>query len=259
MMGRHWCAFAVFVIAALAVCVASAPASAVTADYSSITIAGENKPALYLEFSGKELRMAPTLEGLAGAKPVKATEMNSYSMDAGHVVTSYQFPELDLPISMKGVSRIRAAISLDRVRQTLARNTSREQPRMGSSFNMRCRVTKKGADGADWTYVFFVTGGAVEKSGDLAQVQSATIAAPDKLVLTIETKIEGKKARIGLRVGTGPVAQLARRTAGTAVPVISIQEVLKNGKAPSASIEVTDASGKVVHTQKGDLKKFGFT
>ena len=252
MMGRHWCAFAVFVISALAVSVASAPASAVTADYSSITIAGENKPALYLEFSGKELRIAPTLEGLAGARPVKAASMHSYNVDTGYVATSYQFPELDLPISMKGVSRIRATIVLDRVRQTLARSTSRVQPHMESRFYMQCRVAKKGADGADWTYVSNPGGATSERSGDLALAHTATIASPDRLKLTIETKIEGKKARIGLRV-------MVSGRAGISVEEFGLQEVQKSGKPAPATLEVTDASGKVVHTQKGDLKKFGFT
>ncbi len=249
MMRGQWCALGAFIIVALVISLASTPAPAAAVEYGSITIAGDQKPALHLEFRGKELRMAPTLEGLASAQPVKATKVNSYNMGPGQVMASYQFPEVGLPLSMKGVSRIRAVISLDRTVRTLSRNAPREQEPMGSGFGMQCRVTKPGAGGADWTYMFYARGsaGAQDDTG----ANTATIPVFDSLKLTIETKIEGKKARIGLRAVATGRERIKEQ--------IYLQEVQKNGKPAPATLEVADKDGKVVHTQKGDLKKFGFT
>ena len=235
------------VMLALCVSVAARPAGAV--EYGAVAVAGEEKPALYLEFKAKELRMAPTLEGLASAKPIKAAQMDSYEVGPGQVVVWYRFPETDLPISLKGVSRVRAAITLDRMRQTSARDTSGGEPRTGSGFGMECRVTKQGAGSADWTYTFYTRGSAGGENDPSANI--ATIPVLDDLKLTIETKIEGRKARIGLRPMVKGVERVKEE--------IALREVLRNGKPARASLEVTDDTGKVVHTQKGDLKKFGFT
>lgn len=249
--------FVMLALVASAAGLMAPPAQAI--EYGWVGVEGEEKPTLYLEFRGDELRIAPTPEGLAEAKPVKAVSMRSYDLGEHGTLVSYQFPELDLPIPVEGASSVKADFRLDRSQPRAGRANSPDAVIQPSFFVARFRVVKKGAGDATWTYSFHeVASPGAER--DLHEGHTVPFPTFGKTTLAIETKIEGREAAIGLRARTEDGVQVARAAGtGSLVQRVTFLQILKNGKPARASLEVSDSAGKVVHTQKGDLEKFGFT
>lgn len=238
-MRLHVSRWAVVALAAGAVL---APAAAVRAapavEDFVVRCLPDTQPAAYLRVQGRELRVAATQEGLDGATPVKATRSESFRSGPREMIQVYSFPEITLPPPAPGVTA-KARLSYQRTARAGAA-TADASPRAGLGGEFR--LTRKDDAGAMWTYVTSAFVGSEESRNE--EIPALDLPDPSKLTLSIETKIEGMEAAIGLRVKSGNAA---------------VGSILRNDKPVRARIEVLDRAGTSVHAQRGDLEKFGFT
>lgn len=230
----RWAVAALFVGALFApAAVWAAPA----VDEFSIRCLPETQPAAYLRVQGRELRVAATQEELDTATPVKAAHAESFHAGPNEMIQVYSFPEVTLPEPAPGVTA-KATLSYQRIARSRASAKASLHGGLGGEF----RLTRKDDTGATWTYITSAFASPNERPGQDAP--SLDLPDPSKLALTIETKIEGTKAAIGLRVKSGNAA---------------VSNIFKNDKPVPARLEVLNRDGKSVHAQRGDLEKFGFT
>lgn len=231
----RWAVVALFAGALLAPAVAVRAAPA--ADEFSVRCLPETQPAAYLRVQGRELRVAATQKELDSATPVKAAHTQSFQGGPKEMIQVYSFPEVTLPPPAPGVTA-KATLSYQRTARSGTSAKTIQHGGLGGEF----RLTRKDDTGATWTYVTSAFASPERRPAE--GVPALDVPDPSKLALTIETKIEGMKAAIGLRVKSGEAA---------------VSNVLKSGKPVAARIEVLDRDGKPVHSQRGDLEKFGFT
>jgi len=239
----------VAVLGALAVLATGSSPSWAASEYVRIRFLPDQEPAVYVQFTNDTLRCAASIEELATAKPVRAPRSQRFQYDAGpsEYVRGYQFPETDLPISGKGIARASAALRIFRTYRL--QRSARSQPTRSTYVAGEFRIAKQDGTGTVWTYTF--SGSVTPESRATTQAMGNPATSPimdipdlDKLKLTIETKVEGKKARIGLRLMAGEVW---------------ISDLARGGKGAPARLEATNKEGKTVLSEQGDLKKFGFT
>lgn len=218
----------------------SAPADAAPkAVYVKLTSGTDGGPVAYAEIRGNEIRVAPTVEQLADAEAIKAS-------DAGlerHGNMAYQhgtFPSVALPSQDPEAAKMSAAFSTWRA---VSRSRSRRWETENLSVSALISLTKRGRGGAVWTYVF---SSHAEASSATHPSKAAGLAIPTlgKLQLSMETQVKGREAGIGLRVKSGDVV---------------LTQVRRNGDAAVCTLEIYDRQGQKVSTHKGDLQKFGFT
>jgi hypothetical protein len=198
------------------------------------------QPALHLQVnSAGELRIADSAAGLTTAKPIWAEHRNSQSPRSGELWQSFDFAEMTLPVSPPGTDRTKVSFYFYRSRQ---REKGKGPLVETASFSGRFTIWRKDGEGKRWTYELTPPVSAGKDSMD--------IQVPDlgHLSLAVVTKIEGKKARIALQV-----------KGGDPKTGIDIENVKKSGKSVACTMEVVDKDGKVVHSARGDLTKFGFT
>jgi len=236
---------------AVAVCLAAgvsallgavSPAPAATRAWNArLRLPSATPPMLYVQVrSTGELRLADSPEALATATPVIARDGQSEPLSEGH--PQLFFPEVALPASLPGVEKLSAVIRFDLTR-TRPRRKGPVVDR--GAIDVRVSAARRDSAGVKWAYIFSVGTPAVLVAG-APPAQAPILEMPDlgRLKLTVETKVEGHKARLGLRVKAGDVA---------------LDKVLKGGQPASCTMQVLNAEGKVLHTAQGDLDKFGFT
>jgi hypothetical protein len=239
----RWRAAALCALLAIAVAGATAMA-AVETWHVRLASPSAASPMLYLEVrSSRELRIADSPAALATAVPLMATQRTENEQGIG--LSQYlTFPQVVLPVSLPPMDKVSALVTLNRSRS--------RDPKKGivsdlSTIEARVVMSRRDAQGAQWQYFSTVKRPDLPTPQFAAAPQQAPVLGlpdPGKLELTVVTKIEGNRARIALQPKAGGE---------------SVDKVLRNGRPPVCTLQVLDASGKVVHTAKGDLVKFGFT
>ena len=201
---------------------------------------------LYVQVrSTGELRIAQSPDKLATATPVEVQDRSDHKRGPDELSQYLSFPETMLPVSLKGVEKISAVLSFSRNR---GRQGGKGPVEDHSTIGARISMSKRDDAGVKWTYLSSVETPKTPTPlvAGMAPDEAPIIEMPDlsDLKLTVETKIEGTKARIALRVKAGDVA---------------LDKVLKGGRYPACRMQVLNPDGKVLHSAKGDLEKFGFT
>ena len=209
--------------------------------HARVRFGGSNKATVYLKFQNNTLWVANSAQGLAAAQPIKATKTQTHN-DARDMASQYSaFPETTLPVSIEGLSAVKATFSTYITRYVGRSKTV--QRRTDSFVSAQLQVSKKDSSGTVWTYIFS-QGTPVTEGQKPADALVMTVPAIGELKLAMETKVEKRNARIGLRLTSNGM---------------QIEDLRKNGKSATAQIEATDRKGAVAISEKGDLKKFGFT
>jgi len=230
-----------------AFCLAGAVAVSADAYRAKVRFPPAQEPSLYIEFLGGQLRVAASAEGVASATPIKASRKQISNQGRNSAYQSYSFPETVLPVAVPGLGKVSASFSFSRsVRIGKALRSAAEGQAEEDEFaylSASFRLQKADREGVDWTFVYS-GGGSAKMDQEFAEAPIVDVPTPGNLKLTVVTQVAQKKVGIGLRVQSGEVA---------------FANVLKKAKPAEAEIEVTDKGGKVVHTQKGDLQKLGFT
>jgi len=201
------------------------------------------KPALYLSINSVgQLRIADSAAGLRTAKPVMAREDSRREGRQNEPTYYLVFPEVKLPVSLPGVEEMKATVSLYR---THHRRTRRSPAIDEVQIPIDFALTKRDSKGTKYTYLFFA-GVPTIKGKSKGPEESGIVQVPamESLHVMVVTRVEGRKAGIALQA-----------TAGRS----SVENVLKGGKGAPCRVEVLDKDGKVLHSARGDLKKFGFT
>jgi hypothetical protein len=242
MQGKRCSVFSAALAAAGALLALSLPASAAPAEYAAIRFLPNQEPAVYLQCQDDTIRIASSIAGLENAKPIKAPRSRRFQFDAGpnEMVRGHSFAETDLPVAIEGVSRV--SVSLHVQRTYRLRRTGSE-PGRTTVVSGQFRLSRQDRSGAVWTYGFFANG-REPATADPAQAPMMDVPDLDKLALKVETKVEGKKVRIGLRVMAGESW---------------VSEITKGSANAPAQIQVANQAGKAILSEKGDVKKFGFT
>jgi len=232
-------------VTALAVVASAAPAPAAPQPlYAAIVVLPDKIPAAYISIQNNQLRVAQTSADLATAKPTKATNTNIEETGRRSYQQFYDFPEVEVPISAPGITRAVAKINVYRFRST-ARAGADSRDTVG--LYGQISLSRRDASGHTWTYVYQVgqSGESLSKNSlERPMLLKVARAHPESLKLEITTKMEGRKARIGMQA----------KADGT-----DIYNVLKDGKNAPAKLEVTNKDGKHVVSETGDPVKFGFT
>jgi len=201
------------------------------------------EPSLYVQFLGGQLRIGDSPEAVAAAAPIKALRKQITSQGRNRAYQNYTFPETTLPVSLQGVERVRASFDFSRWTRLGKGRTRDEDEEESAYLAATFRLQKPDNEGVDWTLVYS-SSGSPKPDQQYDEAPVVDVPALDNLKLVVVTEVERKKVGIGLRVQSGELA---------------FDNVLRKAKPAQAEIEVTDKPGKVVHTQKGDLEKFGFT
>lgn len=201
---------------------------------------------LYVQVrSTGELRIAESPDTLATASPVEARYRSEHKQGPDELYQYLTFPEAILPVSLRGVEKVSAVISFRRNR---GRQEGKGPVEDQSTIGARISMSKRDGAGVKWTYLSSVQTPKTPTLlvAGMAPDEAPIIEVPDlsDLELTVETKIEGTKARIALRAKVGQA---------------TVDKVLKGGRYPACTMQVLNTDGKVLHTAKGDLEKFGFT
>jgi len=240
-----------FWVCCLLAAIAAAPLPAIAAAEppvieAAVRLAPAKEPALYLRFRNNKLWMATSPAGLDQATPLRATSVEqSREEEMGLQYRYYGFPETDLPLSLPGFEKARAAFHSSRQigrRKDAPADAPADQTYLSATFSL----SRRDPAGAAWTYTLNSSVGSPAGKAPAPQRLELTLPQldPDGLKLTIETKVEERNARIGLRVKSGDTA---------------LDNVLKGKANAPATVEIVDLNGKTIVSEKGDLQKFGFT
>jgi hypothetical protein len=218
----------------------SAPAHAAPkAVYVKLTSGTDGRPVAYVELRGNAIRVAPSVERLADAEAIRASD-TGLRRDGNTAYQHSTFPSVDLPVQVPQAAKVSATFSVWRA---VSRGRSRGSGTERLSVSAEISLTTHGPAGAAWTYVF---SSYTEASSATHPSKAAGIAIPPlgKLQLTMEIQVKGKEAGIGLRLKSGDVV---------------LSQARRNGEAAACTLEIYDRQGQKVSTHKGDLQKFGFT
>ena len=212
---------------------------------AAVRVLPAKQPSLYLRFRNNKLWMATSQAGLEKATPIRAARVDlNRPEEVGIEYRSYDFPEINLPLSLDGIEKTRAAFYSSREIGTgndAPANTPEDRTRVVAVF----RLSRRDSSGAAWTYTLHSTA-----DSDTAKVPAQRLELvlpqldPDGLKLEVVTKVEERNARIGLQVKSGDVG---------------IDDLLKGDANAPAAIEIVNRDGRTVVSEKGDLQKFGFT
>lgn len=188
---------------------------------------------LYLELTGKELRMADTIAGLKNAKPVKGITGRNNTI---------QFTGVALPIPPE---KLEAGISAAKA-SLMFYNKSR----LYGTLHLFQTDEHK----AKWTYStrFYLQAGT---SPDTA----ATIQVPSLARAELKTDIKpgkGKMLGIGVKLMVGPTAPETGEK--TSAPMQELSDIAKNGKSVNLSVRLLNATGKVVSSEQKPLANLGY-
>ncbi len=198
---------------------------------------------LYVQVrSTGELRIAESPETLATTSQVEARDRSDYRQGPDELSQSLTFPEVILPVSLPGVEKVTAVIRFSRRR---GRQEGKGPVEDDSRIRARISMSKRDGAGVKWTYLSNVKTLTTLAAG-MAPDEAPIIEMPDlsDLKLSVVTKIEGRRARIALQAKAGQA---------------TVDKVLKGGRHPACTIQVLNTNGRVLHTARGDLEKFGFT
>ena len=212
---------------------------------TAVRVPPAKQPALYLRFRNNKLWMAASQAKLEKATPIRAARVDlDQDRDTGIKFQSYDFPEINLPLSLPGTQSVKATFYTYRrigKGNDAPPNVSGDETHVSGAF----LLSKRGGSGAVWTYTL-TSSAACDTAKLPAQRLELTLPKldPDRLTLGIEIKVEEKNARIGLKVRSGE---------------IDIENVMRGEVKAPATIEILDLKGKTVVSEKGNLKKFGFT
>ena len=188
------------------------------------------------------LFLADTPEGLAAVEPVKAVEADRADPQLSETWAHYRFPEAALAAPADklpaGVTQVRVALSHNTARYWDPRSGRGEFSYLHGSLGW-CRKDKHGALWGWWWNAGTETG----KRPRTAPV--IELPEPGPLTLAVSTqKAEGGAIGIGVRLKLGKTA---------------LHDVTKDGRTLQARVQVLDAAGEVVKSERGSLAKFGFT
>ncbi|MGD0112076.1 MAG: hypothetical protein ABSD48_09435 [Armatimonadota bacterium] len=235
------CLVAAIGISAMAAPVAAAPQTF----YIGLVILPNKAPAGYLSVQNNLVRVAKTAAGLETAKPTKAKSAQLQDTGRARAYQQfYEFPDTDVPVSASGIEKASVKLSIYRTRY-IQRTSASSPENMGVYGDVS--VSRRDASGNTWTYVCHVNANERSLSSNSAQhplLLTVTGADPKHLKVDVTTKMEGRKARIGMQAKADG---------------IDIYNVLKNGKNAPVKLEVTGKDGKHVVSETGDPVKFGFT
>ena len=235
----------VFLAAAVALSIAAAPAGAAPQPfYIGIVIVPDKDPAAYVSIQNNQIRAAETLEDLEAAKPTKAKNARIEDMGGRSYQQFYDFPEVELPVSTPGVTKLVAKLSFYRSR-SLQRSAAASRDNTGIFGEVS--LSRKDESGSTWTYVYHPNTydrSQSKNSPERPLLLKVSGADPGSLKFEITTKMEGRKARIGMQAKADGV---------------DIYNVQKNGKNAPAKLEVRNKDGKTIVSEAGDPVKFGFT
>jgi len=196
--------------------------------YVRIIVSPES--ALYVQFEGAEMRIAPTPHGLKDAKAVRGRRQ-----PAGVV----EFPAVDLALPP---SALPAGVSKVTSQFRVYGSRGGAQPAHRSVIVLAdLELQVKDSKGAVWAY-------QVRKSatGADAPAEASGMPLPQPKNLTLLVTAQTSTRRVGavLRLSAG-------RT--------DIDDVRRDGKSVEAQVRILNSSGKAVASAKGPLAKFGTT
>lgn len=212
--------------------------------YGRVDFGAGDKSPVWLSFQNNRLRIATSQKGLETATPVRAKTGELNGEGGGSVWQNYQFPEVDLPVKLPGLTGAKGTFTYMRSR-LLGKATTRAS--VGTYMGGEISLLSREADGTTWGYTTQVYNNDRSSGGDDPKhpaVLRVPRVDPKALTFTITVKMEGRKARIGMQPMSGKQ---------------NLENITRNGKATSVTLEVTDKDGKVIVSEKGDPKKFGFT
>ncbi len=207
-----------------------------------VSFAQDSHAFAYLRFDNNRLRVARTLGTLDSAKPVRSKSGDISDMGGDAFYQFYDFPEVSLPISVKGLEKVTGEFHYSRSRSTPGRS---KRPARNYT-NVGGHVTLARHEGAaTWGYVVSVND--VDRPGATAK-DRLELKVPDvgngDLTFEVVTKVEGRKARLGIQAKAGNQ---------------DLYTITKNGKGIPVKLEVLDKDHRVVVSEQGDPVKFGFT
>ncbi len=240
------CRWVCCVVAAMALAPAPVLAAARPQVFDAVVrVPPATKPVVYLRFRNNKLWVAPSLAELARVTPLRANGANrEQDAESGAEDRWYNFPEIDLPAPPNSTEQRRVSFYYSRTLGT-GRNARAGAPEDRIHAGASLSLSRQDDSGVTWTY-------SARGTADRATAEAATrpleLILPQLdsagLKLVIETKLEGRNARIGLKVRDGE-----RDLAG----------VQKNNASAPATLEIVDTSGATIVSEQGDLTKFGFT
>ena len=203
-----------------------------------------DKSTVFLSFENNKMKVAKNTAGLASATAIKASDGKLEDHGSGQYYQWYTFTNVDLPMSMSGLS-VKCNLTYSRSRYKEAR---RGNTRDFTSVSGDVTLTQKDANGVVWGYG--ISAFAQDDSGKNGQDAqhpldiSVPKIDPAKLTTSITTQANKREVQIGLKVKSGNT---------------ELSKVTKNGKNAPVTLDITDKNGKSVKKESGDLEKFGFT
>jgi len=246
---RHAYLAGVVAVLTIAACVPSRAAPPVT--YVRLTCSPGAEGIVYLRLENNKLQLARTAADVEKASVIRAKDAKVESQGKDNAFQNYVFPNVALPVSLPGITKVTADFTYNRSRYKQPRQT-KVQEYVGVNGDVVLVV--RDSKGTEWGYVFSVysgsggdaTGRGGQPSGDAQHPFVATVPKLDlsKLSFDITPQVEGRNARIGMKIKSGSA---------------ELNNVLKGGKSTPVTLEVLDKNGRAVKTEKGDPKKFGFT
>jgi hypothetical protein len=210
----------------------------------AVRVLPAKQPALYLRFRNNKLWMATSQTGLEKATPIRAAKVALRPYEEGIESRSYDFPEVSLPLSLRGIEKIRArfySLRQSGKGNAAPANTPQDRTRVVGAF----RISRRDRSGVVWAYTLNSIADSATATAPGRRLELALPQLdPDRLTLDVETQVEERTARIGLQVKSGDM---------------DIHNVLKGDANAPATIEIVDLKGRTVVSKKGDLDTFGFT
>lgn len=222
------------------VCAANdTPALNVPPGFAAIRTSPENT--MYLRFEGKEVRMSPTLDGLKEAKSIAATNTQDYSGDQ-YKEYAYTFSGISLPSVPGGPGlgwKETKATFTYYVYQSINRQG---ESRTGSFCSVKLGLICQDARKNNWGYWF--TRGLQLAATDASPLPILQVPTLTRATAKLETKVEAKNIRAGIRVTCGNV---------------QLMDITCNGKSAATQMIILPSGEIPEKVEDGDLTKFGFT
>jgi hypothetical protein len=196
---------------------------------------------LYLQVrDNAELRIADSPAGLDTADPIPARETSQQEMGRDGTYQTMVFPEITPALWQNDSQKLSAVIAFTHSRLPRGpRGALVDQDSISADISISTRDTH----GVKWLHLFSIN---AKVTAGVAPDKTPIVEMPDlaKLHLQLVVPTEGRLARIGFQVEAGDVAP---------------KKVFRNNRKAACTLQLLDRDGRILHTAKGDLEKFGFT